>query len=219
MKRILRLIFENLGWKVLSLMVAVVLWALVASEPQLSTFETVQVEYKNLPADLEISSEPASVVSLELQGPSGELGNAGEPGFRSAVILDMSGVVSGERTFPVNDAVVRLPRGVHLVRAIPSEVRFDFDRRLERSVPVRVRITGEGQNGYAVASESAQPDHLMIVGPASRVARIAAAATDAVDVSQVVGTSVFQVNAFVEDPYVRIKASPREEVTITMKKK
>jgi YbbR domain-containing protein len=219
MKRIVRLIFENFGWKVLSLIVAVVLWAFVASEPQLSTFETVQVEYKNLPAELEVSSEPASVVSLELQGPSGELGNAGEPGFRSAVILDMSGVVSGERTFSVNDAAVRLPRGVRLVRAIPSEVRFEFDRRLERSVPVRVRVTHEGQNGYVVASETAQPDQLMIVGPASRVARITAAATDAVDVSQVVGTSVFQVNAFAEDPYVRIESSPRVEVTITMKKK
>ena len=40
---ILRLVFHNFGWKLLSLAVAVVLWALVASEPELSTFATVRL--------------------------------------------------------------------------------------------------------------------------------------------------------------------------------
>ena len=59
-------------------MVAVVIWALVASEPELSTFATVRLEYKNLPDDLEISSDPVSSVVLELRGPSGELRGVGE---------------------------------------------------------------------------------------------------------------------------------------------
>jgi hypothetical protein len=197
--------------------VAVVLWALVASEPQLSTFETVQVEYKNLPPDLEIGSEPSNTVSLELRGPSGELHALGEAPLRPSVILDMSNVAPGERTFPVSGAV-RLARGVHLVRAIPPEVRFSFERRAERDVPVRVRFTGEGQHGYSVASTRAYPDRLKIEGPASRVARIISAITDAIDVSQVVGTSSFRVYVSLEDPYVRIENSPQVEVTVTMKK-
>ena len=60
LKWIRELLFENLGWKLLSLAVAVVIWALVASEPELSTFATVRLEYKNLPDELEISSDPVS---------------------------------------------------------------------------------------------------------------------------------------------------------------
>ena len=40
---------HNFGWKLLSLGIAVVIWAVVASEPELSTFATAPVEYKNLP--------------------------------------------------------------------------------------------------------------------------------------------------------------------------
>ena len=68
-KRLRGLLIENLGWKLLSLCVAVVIWALGASEPELSTFTTVRLEYKNVPDDLEISSEPVSTVALELRGP------------------------------------------------------------------------------------------------------------------------------------------------------
>ncbi len=187
---LLRLVFENFAWKALSIAIALLIWALVASEPQLSTFATARVEYRNLPDDLEIASEPVSEISLELQGPSGELRGLSD-GVHPVVLLDMSGVAPGERTFPVADENIRLNRRLRLVRAIPSEIRFDFERRQVRDVPVRVRITGEGQNGYGLAGSETNPSELTLVGPASHVARIAAVDTDPVDVSNVVGTKEF----------------------------
>src|SRR5690242_3570199 len=89
---------QNFWWKMLSLAIAVGIWWVVAIEPELSTFETVRLEYKNLPDDLEISSDPVESVVLELRGPSGELRGVGE-GIRPAVILDMSTVLPGQRTF------------------------------------------------------------------------------------------------------------------------
>ncbi|MGA2267425.1 MAG: CdaR family protein [Bryobacteraceae bacterium] len=214
----LRLVFHNFWWKLLALAIAVVLWALVASEPELATFATVRLEYRNLPDDLEISSDPVSSVSLELRGPSGELRGVGE-GIRPAVVLEMSDVQPGERTFTIGNGNVKLARGVRLVRAIPSEVRFRFERRMVKLVPVQVRFTGQGQNGYTVARQSVTPAQLEIAGPGSRVARIAAAVTDPVDISSVTGKSEFRVNAFVEDPYVRFQSSPQVTVTVTMKKR
>jgi len=213
-----RLVFHNFWWKVLALAIAVVLWALVASEPELSEFATVRLEYRNLPDDLEISSDPVTSVSLELRGPSGELRGVGD-GIQPAVVFDMSDVRPGERTFTIGAGNVKLARGVRMVRSVPSEVRFLFERRVVRFVPVGVRTTGQGQNGYTVAHQSVAPDRLEIAGPSSRVARIAAAVTDPVDLSSVVGTSQFRVNAFVEDSFVRFQSSPQVVVTVTMKKK
>ena len=214
------LLWQNFGWKLLAVGIAVVIWALVASEPELTTLATVRLEYKNLPDDLEISSATIDTVRLELRGPSGELRDLGESGgLHAAVILDMSGVQPGERTFPIGDSNVKLSRGVHLVRAIPAEVRFEFERSLTRNVRVVARFTGEGQNGYLIAQRAVDPPQLRIIGPASRVSRITSVTTDLVDVSAVVGTSEFRVNAFVEDPYVRFETSPQVRVTVTMKKK
>lgn len=214
----LGLVTENFGWKILSVLIAVVLWALVASEPELSTFVNVRVEYKNLPDDLDLSSEPVTSVLLELQGPSGQLQGIGDGGLHPAVVLDMSTVTPGEWTFPIGPANVRLSRGVRLVQTTPSELPFTFERRVTRTVPVRARITGDGHAGYTVVGQEADPAELTIVGPASRVAKIKQVETDPVDVSTVVGTKQFRVNAFVGDPFVRFQSSPQVVVTVTMKK-
>lgn len=212
------LLTKNVGWKLLSLLVAAILWALVASEPEISTFTTVQLEYKNLPEDLEIASEPVARVSLELRGSAAVLSALNENGNRPAVLLDMSSVLPGERTFTINDDSVKLTRGVTLVRAQPSQVRFTFERRLTRRIPVVVRFAGSGASGYLVASETVDPAELTVVGPASHVARISGVSTDPIDVSGVVGTSQFRVNAYVDDPYVRFQSAPQVAVTVTMRK-
>ena len=211
------ILVHNFWWRLLALVTAVAIWAVVASEPELSTFVTVPVEYRNLPDDLEMSSLPVETVTLELRGPAGELRgiNDGRP---PSVVLDMSDITPGVHRFSIDDGAVRLARGVRLVRAMPSEARFEFDRKLTRTVPVRARFTGEGQHGYVVGNYDVQPQQLVIVGPARHVERVASALTDPVDVSSTVGASQFHVHAFVEDPYVRVQSSPEVTVTVTMKK-
>jgi YbbR domain-containing protein len=217
--RRLKWIVENPGWKLLALAIAVLLWVLVASEPELSAFVTVPLAYKNLPDDMEISAEPVNSISLELRGPSGELRSLGESGgLRPAVIVDMTGVQEGERTYPIGDGNVKLSRGVRLVRAVPSEARFEFEHRQRRMVDVLPRFEGTGTNGYQVDHFSVEPKQLQVIGPASRVARIASVVTDRIDVSSVVGASEFRVNAFVDDAYVRFAGSPQVTVSVTMKK-
>jgi hypothetical protein len=219
LKKLGALLVANFWWKLFSLAIATVLWAVVWSEPELSTFPVVPVEYKNLPDDVEFSDEPLGTVRLELRGPSGELSGMGGTGaVHPQVILDLSNVAPGHRTFFVGDGNVKLPRAVRLAGAMPSEIRLQFDRRLERTVPVEVRLSGEHQNGYSVASQDVDPKELTIVGPAGRVEAVKSAVTDRVDVSALVGFAKFRVNAFVQDPYVRFVSSPQVTVTIAMKR-
>jgi hypothetical protein len=214
------LLFRNFGSKLLALAIAVAIWALVASEADMATFATVRLEYKNLPDGLEISSEPVDTVLLELRGPSGELGSLGQSGgLRPGVVLDMSNVRPGERTFMIAGGNVKLSRGVRLIRAIPSEVRFTFDKRATRAVPVEVAFIGQGDDGYVVNHYAVTPREVTVIGPAAHVRRVDAAVTDPVDVSNVVGSSEFRVNAFVNDPYVRLQSAAQVTVSVTMKKR
>src|ERR1035441_5777639 len=213
------LLTRNLGWKLLSLGIAVVLWALVASEPELSTFAVVSVEYKNLDDKLEISSDLVSSLRLELQGPSGALRGLGEGGTRPEVVLDRSGVEPGERTFEIGDGNVKLPRGVRLVGAMPPAVRFRFERSQTRTVRIKPRFTNDENNGYEVAQVAVSPETVEIAGPASRVAKVSAALADAIDIPARAGKFEYQVNAYLEDSQVRFVAVPRVTVTVTVKKK
>jgi len=211
-----RLISHNFWWKLLALVTAFLIWVLVASEPELSTFATAHLEYKNLPEGLELSSEPVTQIVLELRGPSGELRGLGDGAQHPAAILDMSSAAPGERTFPIDAANVRLSRGVHIVRAIPSQVRLAFEPRLERMVPVRVRFLAESHDRYRVANAIAEPAELAIVGPRSHVAEVDAVATDRIDVSSLTASGRFQVNCFVADSFVRFRGTQSITVTVTM---
>ncbi len=216
--RYVRWVTENFWWKVLALAIAVVVWAVVASEPELSTFVTAPLAFKNLSDDLEVAADPVNVVTLELRGASGELRSLSEPGgLRPVVTLDMTGLQPGERTFAIGPRAVRLPRGVRLVRAIPSEARFVFDLRRARFVPVTPRFTAPAP-GYTIAQSSVTPQQLQVSGPEKRVSAIKSVNTDQIDLSAVVGTAEFRVNAFVEDPYVRFISPAQVTVSVTMKR-
>jgi YbbR domain-containing protein len=216
-KWLLGLVTQNIGWKLCSLAIALVVWGVVANEPELSTFATVGVAFKNLPEDLDISSDPVTTVRLELRGPSGELRGVDDGHTLPEVILDMSTVQPGERTFPIGDGNVKLSAGVHLVQAIPSEVRFRFERDVERTVKVTPRF--RERNGYEVTNFTVTPDSIELQGPASRVAQVDAVLADQVNVPAQVGTFDYPVNVFVNDPYVRFPDVSRVTVSITVKKK
>jgi hypothetical protein len=212
-KRLLGLVTRNAGWKLLSLAIALVVWGVVANEPEIATFATVGVEYRNLPEDLEIASDPVTSVKLELRGPSGQLSGSVSP----EVILDMSDVRTGDRTFPIGDGSVKLVRGVQLVRAIPSEVRFRFERKAERTVRVVPRF--RDRDGYEVAGYTVTPDAIAIAGPASHVAAVDVVHTDQVNIPARAGSLEYPVNAYVDDQYVRFVKESRVTVKVTVIKK
>ena len=132
----------------------------------------------------------------------------GDGGQHPAAVLDMSNAAPGEHTFSIGAANVRLSRGMHIMRAIPSQVRLAFEQRLERSVPVVVRLRGQSRYNYRVASATAEPEQVAILGPRSHVARITSVVTDPVDVSLLTATGRFQMNIYAGDPFVRFRSMP-----------
>lgn len=209
---------QNLGWKLLSLAAALLLWISVASEPELSAFISVRVEYKGLAPDLEISSDVVETVFLEVHGPSADLPGLPELRRQYAVILDMSNVGPGQHTFTINPGDVRMPRGIQLVRAIPSQIRMDLEPSALRSVPVEVHIAGGLPPDLAVVEALAEPSALAITGPASHVARVAAVVTDPIELKPQVGTNEYRVSAFVSDRHVRFQDSPMVTVKVTVRR-
>lgn len=213
-----RLVTHNWTWKLASLAIATSIWMLVSSEPELSTFATARIEFKNLPENLELASSPDTSILLELRGPSGALGGLSDGTRHPAAILDMTGLTAGQHTFAIGPGNVNLPRGVKIVRATPAEVRFDFDRPQVRSVPVVVRFEGEGHNGYHVTALSVDPPTQEIVGPRKRVAAVQSVLTDPIDIGSATGFEKVRANTYVLDPFVRLKSGTQVTASFTMRK-
>jgi hypothetical protein len=209
------LLVHNLGWKLLSLGIALILWFTIIGEQELTGSVSAAVVFRNIPQDLEIASEFPDRVHLELQGPVGQLSALANP----AVILNLGSVdTKGERTFTIRQTEVNLPPGVRMLRAVPSQIRLQFERRLSRSVPVHLRFGGPPPAGYRVAHQTVRPAQVTIVGPESRVRQVEQAETDPIEISAVVGQKEFRVPVYVADQHVRIEGDPFVIAQITMER-
>jgi len=200
---ILRRLTVNFSWKLLSLAIAIVLWYALIDEPELTTTISVPVQFNKTQTDIEISSEVPHNVLLEVRGPASRL--AAIPASATAVVLDLSGQRQpAEKTFTIVQRDVKLPGGVILVRAIPSQLRLKLERRIGREVPVQVRFSGPPPIGYRIASVTASPDRVLITGPESHAQRVQFVETDPIELSAVVGEAGFRVQVYVPDSQVSL---------------
>ena len=211
-------VFHNFGLKVASLAAAVVLWSLIATEPELETTITVPVEFHNVPKDLEVLVDQDMTVHLQVKGPSSRLRNLARG--EVAVVLDLLRVQTpGTRTFTLDSSQVVLPRSVTLVKSIPSQLRVVFEARLTRAVPVVPRFAGTYEPGYQIANYTVDPPALKVVGPESRVTLLDHVITDPIQLSGLIGSASFTTNAYLPDPHLRFENLQSVRATVEMRKK
>ncbi|HEY3836130.1 MAG TPA: CdaR family protein [Bryobacteraceae bacterium] len=214
---IAQILFRNLGWKLLSLALAAIVWIAIHHEPIIFSVIAAPVQFKNAPRDLEISSEIVESVDMEVRGPAQLLRNLGER--RLAVVLDFTSVrEAGERTFTVERQTTNLPRGVELVRVIPSQLHFVFERRLVRRVPVAPQVSGILPKGLHLVSVVSVPAELAITGPESKVKGVISLRTDPVDLTGLAEDKNARVTAYLPNSQVRFKDSPEVTVKVSLTK-
>ncbi len=213
----MRFLTHNIGWKLISLIAAFGVWMNIASEPELSTMLTAPVEFKNYPKNLDISSNNiVGTIEVEARGPSGQLRNLSEAHL-SAIVDFASVKVPGERTFTLTARELKLPRGISLIRTIPAQLRFNFDRRATRALKVRVRFSGALPTGLAIVGFDVNPPELRIAGPAGRVAATPEALSDPFDLSRVTADTTETLSVYMPEPQIRFLEAPRVTVNIHVK--
>ncbi|MBZ5635783.1 MAG: hypothetical protein LAO55_21855 [Acidobacteriia bacterium] len=130
MTAVWRVLTNNLGWKLLSVLLAVLFWIAVEGEPELVTVQSVPVFYRNVEPTLALVSSPPATVRVELRGASDVLSRNNLSDV--ALLFDLAGQTEpGEKVFPISRANVTLPAGVSFVRSDPSELRLHLDRASE----------------------------------------------------------------------------------------
>jgi diadenylate cyclase len=208
---------RNLLWKLLALAAAFLVWLNVANEPELATIVSVPVEYNHFPQNLEISSDIVEKIEVEARGPAGQLRSLQDS--RVAAIIDFAGVTGpGERTFTLTNAELNLPRGIDLIRTIPAQLRFRFEKRLTRLVAVDVPFSGKLPPGFSIAHVDIEPPRLSIVGPESHVMSSGNLRSDPFSLTNVDSDTTQTLSVYAAEPEVRILNAPQVTVKIQVQR-
>lgn len=207
-----RHVFHNLALKLTAIVLASALWLAVASSPPSEVALNVAIIFRNVPSNLEISSENIPTVQVRVRGPERIVGRVQASDVRAEV--DVSGIRPGERSFDLTKAI-SVPDRLEVAQVVPSEVHLAFDVRSKGEVPVKPRIIVP--TGYAV-DWTADPKVVEIIGPKRQVDSVESAITDAIDVTGILDRITVMRPAYVSDPLIQVTYPRPVRITITMKK-
>jgi hypothetical protein len=163
-------LLDNLGLKVLSIILAIFLWAVVVGEQKVELAMNIPLEISGLPRNLVMVNEPADTLEVHVRGPR-TLVSTLSPG---EVVLEglPRNFVEGENLILIRPDMVRVPRGIEVVEVAPQRVRVILDAIVEREVEVTPRLEGTPAKGYAVKRVTSSPPRIRMAGPRSDLRRL-----------------------------------------------
>lgn len=207
-------VLHNFGLKLISLLIATGLWLAVSDEPTSEAAVNVAIVFRNMPQDLEISSENIPSEQIRVRGPE-RLVRRLQPSDVHAEI-DLTGMKPGERTFDLTANQISLPDKLDPVQIVPSQIHLMFDKRVTRTVQVKPRVVGTFATGYQITEIQADPGRVEIIGPQKSVDAIENAITDPIDVSGLIDRTTVLRHAYVSDPLIQVTNPRPVRITITM---
>jgi YbbR domain-containing protein len=207
-------VLHNLGLKLISLALALGLWLAVDREPVAEVAIDTPIEFQNMPANLEISTENVPKAQVRLRGPERIIRRLQTSEVYGEISVE--GVKPGERTYDLTARQIHRPQELEVVQVVPSQVHLSFDTRLNRQVPVQPRIVGTFASGYQIGQVQVDPASIMISGPKKRVEAIESATTDPIDVTGAIDHASFMRHPYVSDPLIQVTSTDPVRITIMM---
>jgi hypothetical protein len=205
---------RNVGLKLLSVAVAVLLWLVVAGDPIVERTLRVGVELQRTPPGSELVGSAPDSVTVRVRGPASQLADLA-PGDLS-VVVDLEGVRAGRRLFALTPSQVTAPYGLEIVQIVPPTLPLTFEASASKIVPVRAQLEGTPAPGHSVTNVSVTPSQVRVTGPESAVERLAEVVTEPVSVER--GTTLVReaVSLDVSDTGARLTSGGIAVVTITI---
>jgi YbbR domain-containing protein len=177
----IKTIFTNdLGIKISSIFIAVVIWGWVQNTQITTTTARVKIDYI-WPNELVRVEDSIQSIILTAEGPQGRISMMDSVDLRLRV--DISDGVEGINPIDFSSrSIENLPQGVEIVRISPPLIEVELDKPMTREVPVVANLVGSINDAWEITSTEIMPSSVTISGPQSRIKNIVSIQTDPISV-------------------------------------
>ncbi|MBN2233238.1 MAG: YbbR-like domain-containing protein [Deltaproteobacteria bacterium] len=212
------IMFNNLNLKILSLIIAVLLWFFVIGESKTEQGMEIPVEFKGIPEAVTIVNDVPSAIHIRVKGSATLLRplNDKPPIFS----VNLSAADIGENIVLLDQKYLKnLPLGVAVVDISPVSITVVLDRIVEKRLPVEVTTVGAVPPGYVLSRLAAVPETVLVRGTRTYLEDIERIATKPVNLAEIDGRMERDVPLvfvpgrlkFIDPLAVRVTAEIREE--------
>ena len=210
-------ITHNWYLKLISLGLAVMLWALVATETSSEVGLEVPLEYRNIPPQLEITGDTTNAVQVRLRGSSNVIRAISAKDVSTTI--DLSKMRPGDRIVPLSPQNVQAPFGAEVIRVNPSSVRFNLERTMTKTIPVIATVLGQPSDGFEVGMVTIQPNRVEVEGPESRIMTLESIATVPIRLDRRQTRIEQAADLDVPDPQIRLSHPGPVNVHVELRRK
>jgi len=170
--------------KIISVIIAVIVWFIVATSEQQEVSFYVPVKFKNEGEGLKAFTD-TSLISVLVKGPKISMKNFTFNDIK--IEIDLSNFQSGEYLYRIKPTDVMLPSGIHLIRLEPQDIRIMIDKLGKKTVKVIPSFIGDLKDGYKISSVVITPSYVTIYGTSKKIKALESVETLPINISGVDG--------------------------------
>jgi YbbR domain-containing protein len=205
-----KFITTNPWLKLLSLLLAIVLWFFVVSQGSSVIVMEIPIGFRNLPSHLEVLNGPKSV-SIWINGQERLLKELRQGDVN--VAIDLSGVKKGNIFFPLSSEDVTLPKTLTVTDISPQTIKLNLEEKVTKTVPVRAIIVGTPARGFTVSRMDVIPKMIEIRGTESVIEKVYSVQTEPIDITGISGNLSYRAYLDVNNIKVSVQ---RVDIRITI---
>lgn len=182
-----KILFENWGIKLVSLVLAVTLWFYVTSKGKTQMSLAVPLELRNVPRSMAVVGDVAKNLDVRIQGQERLLRDI-TIGKKVFGILDLTSARVGDNLFRISPDNIRRPRGISVTHIAPFDVKIRMEPIMQKSVKLQPVLHGTPALGYEVIEASTMPAKITVEGPSSVIQPLHALRTMPINIEGATGT-------------------------------
>ena len=194
--------FQNLTYKILALLFAVLLWGAAQGIESVEQSLDLPIALENVPDDVVVVDQSSSEVNVRIVGSRAAVSRALRVVTRYPISL--TGVRPGEARVGVElDRLSDLlPRGARPTARSPSSVTVRLEPRARKRVRIKANLVGEVPEGYRLIGVEVEPEEIVLEGSKRALRSIQEASTDPIELGSLSGTVDREVDLSVRSPHI-----------------
>jgi YbbR domain-containing protein len=214
MEQIRTIFFKNMTLKVLSLILAAVLWFFVSGRSKTELALSVPVEFMSLPATMTIVNKVPTNIHIRVKGTKTLLRplTATPP----SLTINMAQAKSGKNVINLAQETFNgLPLGVDVVNLDPETLILYLDRFVEATLPIKLKTIGSPPKGFQVKEISVSPPMARFKVSEEYLKKHATVLTEPLDLSQLRQSTTFDINLLTPPGEMKL-INPETKITATV---
>ncbi len=173
------LLSENLGLKLFSLVLGMVIFLAVRSEKEVTTTVAMRLLLQEPDGLINTFDLPPEVM-VRVTGTSARIRALG-PDSLAPIEIDVTSLGEGLSLLRIREDQLGLPPDLKVLAISPSAVNLRLEPRLRKTLPVQVPLLGRTATGYSVDSVRVEPSEVEVEGPRRELRNLRAIHTAPID--------------------------------------